>query len=421
VSDLLLRVAREHGTPCFVYFPDAIRERLAELRAAFGGRFGIRYALKANPHPALLARLREDGLDSLDVSSAGELARALHAGYPPERIGFTGPAKRDAELALALERGVGEIVLESPGEAERLDARAARGGARPAVLVRISPAKLPPAFGVRLAGRPSPFGVDEEDLEDALARIAGLPHLELAGFHVYAGTQCLRAEPAAAHLAATAELFRRAAERASCSPRRLVFGAGFGIPYHEGDGPLDLPAVARAAAPALEALAGDPRCGGAALDLELGRYLVGEAGVYLTRVVHLKESRGTHIAVCDGGMHHHLAACGHLGSVIPRNYPLSRAGDGGGSGERLEYDVCGPLCTAIDTLARAARLPRLREGDVLAVAASGAYGLTASPVHFLSHPPPKEILVEKASGAARILDVSDQSPVRSAPGWSQPR
>jgi diaminopimelate decarboxylase len=408
--DLLSSIARQHGTPCFVYDLDAIRHRAASLRDAFGGRFRISYAVKSNPNPTLLARMR-GVVDQLDISSGGELLRATRQGWPAEQVGFTGPGKRDAELRAAVGNGVGAVVLESPDEARRLDAFAAEAALRQPVLIRISPLRVPAGFGSRMAGRPSQFGIDEEDLDPAVSVVREFGHLDLQGFHVYAGTQCLDGDALVENYSLVADLFRRVCARHDIRPSQLVFGSGLGIPYQDQDRPLDLPAIGERTIPILDRVRQDPRCAGAQLVLETGRYLVGEAGIYLTRVISAKRSRGTEIRICDGGMNHHLGACGHLGSVIRRNYRMFRVGDvvSGREGTIMgEYDLFGPLCTSVDALGHRVRFPSLDIGDVIGIHCSGAYGPSASPMFFISHPAPREILVDAAPAGTVAANVTDR-------------
>jgi diaminopimelate decarboxylase len=386
----LLELARTRGTPCYVVFLADVRRRVDAVRAAFGGRFSISYAVKANPHPELLRALMRV-VDRLDVSSGGELVRAIDCGWAPARIGFTGPAKRDEELALAVERGIGELVLESVAEARRLDAIAARAGRTVDVMVRIAPAHVPAGFGDHMAGRPTAFGIDEDEIDDAMREVLALPRLRCVGFHAYAGTQCLKASAIAENWTNFAAIFRRTAERHALAPVRLIFGAGLGIVYHDGQAPLDLAEVAAGVQDMLEGLAADGRCNGAELVLETGRYLVGEAGVYLASVVTTKRSRGVDVAVCDGGMHHHLAAAGLLGMVVRRTFRVRKLG---GAGEGASVLLAGPLCTTLDSFGKDVKIGPLAPGDVIAVEPSGAYGLTSSPWLFISHPPPAEHFVD---------------------------
>jgi diaminopimelate decarboxylase len=402
----LADAAREFGTPAFVYFLDHIRARIAAVRAAFGGRFTLRYAMKSNPNAALLARLR-DLVDGLDVSSGGEVTRGIAAGWPAARIGFTGPGKTRRELVTAMAAGIGEIVVESVEEAEALNALAAEHGRRQAILARIAPARMPRGFGVHMSGKPTQFGIDEEDADAALARLRTFPHLDLCGLHIYAGTQSLDADAIVQNLENFVALFARLSDAHDLRPRALVFGSGFGIPYYEQDTPLDLSRIAAAINPALDALKASPRFAATDVVLETGRYLVGEAGFFLAGVTRVKHSRGSDIAILDGGMNHHLGAAGHLGSIVQRNYRMFRV-SGSGAGAHA-YTLVGPLCTSIDTLGRQVTLPALAAGDVLAIECSGAYGLTASPIHFIGHEPAKEILVESRGDAAVARDVSEIS------------
>ncbi len=387
----LLELAGARGTPCYVVFLADIRERVNALRAAFAERFAVSYAVKANPNPALLRAL-VGVVDRLDVSSGGELARALELGWSAELIGFTGPAKRDDELDLAVRSGVGELVLESVPEARRLSAIAERLARDVDVMVRIAPAHVPAGFGDHMAGRPTAFGIDEDEIDDAMRDILALPRLRCVGLHAYAGTQSLKASAIAENWRNFATLFRRTAERHDLRPVRLVFGAGLGIVYHDGQTPLDLAEVESGTHEMFAELAADPRCAGAQLVLETGRYLVGEAGVYLTSVVTTKRSRGVDVAVCDGGMNHHLAAAGLLGMVVRRPYRVRKLG---ATGEGSSVLLAGPLCTTLDSFGKDVKVGPLAPGDVVAIAPSGAYGLTSSPTMFISHPLPAEHLVDE--------------------------
>lgn len=405
-TDALTQLAEQYGTPCFVYFVDDVRARVEALRGAFRGLLSISYAMKCNPNQALLAHMA--GLvDTLDVSSRGELARAIAAGWEGRRISFTGPAKQRVCLERALQHGIGEVVVESLREARELSALAEARGVTQSVLLRIAPKQVPKGFGVNMAGRPCQFGVDEEDADAALRELLRLPHLRLDGFHIYSGTQCLKAEAVAENYAIFIELFRRLSSAHQLSPQKLIFGSGLGIRYHEDDTELDLARVAELTVPRLRALKAEPRFANAALLLETGRYLVGEAGYYLTRVVSRKHSRGAEIATCDGGMHHHLGACGHLGMVLHRPYRMFKLGHASTDAQPRSYDLYGPLCTTIDVLGRGVKLPQLEVGDVIAVASSGAYGASASPSGFISHGAARELLVESlGERGARVIAAS---------------
>lgn len=413
----LARVAAEAGTPAYVYFLDTVAARIHALRAAFGHRFSLSYAVKANPNPALLAWLASR-IEALDVSSIGEYRLGAAAGWAPARTSFTGPGKREHELREAIATGIGELVVESTAEARAADRIAAELGIVQDVLVRIAPARVPKGFGDQMAGRPSPFGIDVEDVDRDLPLILAADHLRIVGFHIYAGTQCLRAESLVETYRTFIGIFSDLCERYVIRPRKLVFGSGLGIRYHENDQPLDLGAVAQGITADLDALRAAPRTADTELVLELGRYLVGEAGYFVTRVTAVKVSRNVRIAICDGGMNDHLPASGHFGMVIHRNYPMHKVG---GNGMLEKVEIVGPLCTSIDRLASGAMLPRLEPGDLVAVHSSGAYGPTASPLHFIGHPPPAEMLVEgETLSNASWLDFAPAPPVRSADPLGSP-
>jgi diaminopimelate decarboxylase len=405
MNSTLVDIAQRFGTPCYVYFMQDIAVRCEALRQAFAQRFKISYAVKANPNAGLLQRLRAR-TDALDISSAGEMQRALRAGWPPQHLSFTGPGKRPQELVAAVTQGIGHIVVESVHEARAVSQIAGACGTSQDILVRLAPRRIPRGFALNMAGKPSQFGIDEEDLDGAFAALKPLPYLRIRGLHIYSGTQCLDASALAEHFEICCDLFRQCAARHALTPHLLVFGSGFGIPYYPEQEAFDLGHLAARVNPALDALLQDDRFRHAVCMLETGRYLVGEAGIFVTQVIRIKVSRGTRIAICDGGMHHHLAACGHLGTVFHRNYRIFKVNASVNMGDTATYELVGPLCTTIDTLGHAVELPILDEGDLIGIHSSGAYGLTVSPIHFISHPPPKEIVVESAQGQSYGEDIS---------------
>jgi diaminopimelate decarboxylase len=401
----LRAAAGECGTPSYVYFLSEIQAALARLKTEFGQHFKVSYAVKANPNRAILERILPDVI-SLDVSSAGELERALAAGCDAERITFSGPAKRVDELDLAIRRRCGEIVCESLWELEELNRLAEIHDSRPNILLRINPKTAPRSFGVRMSGRPSQFGIDEEELDEVLERLPDLNRLRFRGFHIFSATNSLSEEGLAENFSIMAKLFARFSDQHDLVPEKLIFGSGFGIPYHDGEAPLDLHSLAARVGPVIDAMKMNPRLRAAECVLEMGRYIVGPSGFFLTSVVNEKTSRGTEIRMCDGGLHHHIAACGLMGMVIRRNYPMwnvtARVSD-----TEAEYMLVGPLCTSIDVLAPKIVLPRVERGSVIAIGSSGAYGLTISPSEFISHPRPKEWLLEGDGAEIRTLDISE--------------
>lgn len=380
--------ARVGGTPFFAYDRAALAQRIRLLRSALPAGIALSYAVKANPMPAVVQHL--SGLvDGFDVASALEMHTALDTPTPPERVSFAGPGKTDVELAQAVAAGV-TIELESENEADRVAATGRRLGIRPRVAVRINPDFAVKGSGMRLGGGPQQFGIDAERVPAFLKDLAQTD-VEFLGFHVFAGSQNLRAESLCEAQRKTVELALRLADEAPSPVRYLNLGGGFGIPYFDRDEPLDLPTIGANLAGLVENSI-RPNLPDARVTVELGRYIVGECGVYVTRIVDRKESRGKVFLVVDGGLHHQLAASGNFGQVIRRNYPLAVANRW--DEEAVEQvSVVGCLCTPLDLLGDGVWLPRAEVGDLVVLFQAGAYGLTASPTRFLSHPAPAEVLV----------------------------
>ena len=384
----LTRLAARVGqTPFYAYDRALLSARVTELRQALPPDIQLHYAVKANPMPALVGHMA--GLvDGLDVASAGELRTALDAGCAPAGISFAGPGKRDEELVQAVAAGV-LLNVESFREARALAGISARLGWPARVAVRVNPDFELKSSGMKMGGGPKPFGVDAEEVPALLAEIGRLG-LAFEGFHLFAGSQNLRAEAIVEAQQKSFELALRLADSAPAPVRVLNLGGGFGIPYFPGETRLDLAPIganlAEIAAAAATALPG------AALVIELGRYLVGEAGLYVCRVVDRKVSRGHVFLVCDGGLHHHLSASGNFGQVIRKNYPVA-IGNRCDASADIPTSVVGPLCTPLDLIADRMPLPAAQPGDLVVIFQSGAYGASASPQAFLGHPAAVEVLV----------------------------
>jgi diaminopimelate decarboxylase len=384
LTKLAARVGR---TPFYVYDRRMLDARMRELRQALPDAVEIHYAVKANPMPALIGYMACLA-DGLDVASGGELAVALDAGANPQCISFAGPGKSVDELAQAVAAGI-LINVESLREIRVLSELSQRVLAKARVAVRVNPDFELKMSGMKMGGGPKQFGIDAEQVPGALAEI-GAAGLAFEGFHVFSGSQNLQAAAICEAQTRSLELVMRLAEHAPGPVRSVNLGGGFGIPYFPGDKPLDLaPIGENLAALAEQAKTALPD---ARLVIELGRYLVGEAGLYVCRVVDRKVSRGQVFLVTDGGLHHHLAASGNFGQVIRKNYPVA-IGNRMEASDVEQASVVGPLCTPLDLLADRMPLPVANEGDLVVVFQSGAYGLTASPTRFLSHAEPGEVLV----------------------------
>ncbi|HWJ69862.1 MAG TPA: pyridoxal-dependent decarboxylase, exosortase A system-associated [Sphingobium sp.] len=377
------------GTPAFVYDARMIRQRVAALRAALPARVALHYAMKANPFPPLLA-LMAGLVDGFDIASAGELARAQAAGVPGGRISFAGPGKRDDEIADAIAAGV-TLNLESEGEAARALAIGARLGLQPRLAVRVNPDFELKGSGMRMGGGARPFGVDA-DRAAALARQVIAAGAQWRGWHIFAGSQSLDTQAIIAAQAQTVALAARLADAVGATPPLVNLGGGLGVPYFPGDAALDIGAIGEALGAALERRPAS--LAGSDFAIELGRYLVAEAGVYLTRVIDVKQSHGERFAVVDGGLHHQLAASGNFGTVVRRNYPVALANRFGAAAVAAPVTIVGCLCTPLDRLADAVALPAVAPGDLVAIFLAGAYGASASPAAFLGHEPAVEMLVD---------------------------
>jgi diaminopimelate decarboxylase len=383
------RVAQRVGrTPFFAYDRGLLTRRVERLRAALPAGLEISYAVKANPMPALVQHL-STLVDSLDVASGAEMRLALDTPVPSERVSFAGPGKSEAELSQAVAAGV-VVEVESLLEVVRLTTLGDELGIRPVVALRLNPDFEVKGSGMRMGGGAQPFGVDVEEAPRLLKEMEARG-LDLRGFHVFAGSQNLHAEILVEAQRRTVDLVVRMADHMATEPTYLNLGGGFGIPYYDKDRALDLDVVGGNLRELVQVRL-RPAFPSARVLLELGRYLVGEAGFYVTRVVDRKESRGTTFLVVDGGMHHQLAASGNFGQVIRRNYPIA-VGNRMGEGPVETVQVVGCLCTPLDLLGDRVRLPRSEVGDLVVLFQAGAYGCTASPTAFLSHPAPLEVLV----------------------------
>lgn len=379
--------ARVGQTPYYAYDRSLLRHRVASLRAALPATVKLHYAMKANPMPALVGFVA--GLvDGVDVASAGELAVALDAGADPREISFAGPGKQAAELRQAVAAGV-LVNIESFREVGELRSISDQLGVPARVAVRVNPDFELKGSGMRMGGGPKQFGVDAEQVPGLLAAIA-TAGLAFEGFHLFAGSQNLKAESICEAQRKSYELALRLAADAPMPVKFLNLGGGFGIPYFPGETPLDLAPIGDNLHQLVRQAARDlPE---ASLVVELGRYIVGESGVYVCRVVDRKVSRGQIFLVTDGGLHHHLSASGNFGQVIRKNYPVAIGNRMGDSATEL-VSVVGPLCTPLDLLADRMALPVAEVGDLVVVYQSGAYGASASPQAFLGHPAVREVLL----------------------------
>jgi diaminopimelate decarboxylase len=392
-------LAAAAGTPAFIYDGGVMRRAYRALARALSGFAQIHYSVKANPAPAVIRLFLDEGA-GVEVASVGEYRLARAAGAAPGSIFFAGPGKGRKELEAVIAGGIGEIHLESYEEIERVAAIGRGSGRAVPAAIRVNPVAAAQGGAMRMGGKPTAFGFDEEDIDSAIDAVTAAGHIDLAGVHLYAGTQILDADTLVSQWRHGIAVAAKMAERVKRPLRTIDLGGGLGIPYFSGERGLDLAAIAAAAPTLAAAVKGNPLLASARIVVEPGRYLVGPAGLYVAEINAVKRSRGTRFLVTDGGMHHHLAASGNLGQIVKRDYPVVAPARMDAT-QKFPATVVGPLCTPLDTLAREAQLPELRAGDLVAILQSGAYGLTASPGRFLSHPEPTEVLVE--DGKVQII------------------
>ncbi|MDO9215201.1 MAG: pyridoxal-dependent decarboxylase, exosortase A system-associated [Methylococcales bacterium] len=380
-------VNRVGSTPFYAYDRQAIINRMAELRQQMPPELKIHYALKANPMSAVV-QLMAGLVDGFDVASAAEMKTALDTAMPVEHISIAGPGKRPAELSQAIAAGI-TINVESFNELETIAQLSAHTGIAASVAIRINPAFELKSSGMKMGGGAKPFGIDEEQLPAVLRRVHAL-ELDFQGFHIYSGSQNLKAEALIEAQQQSVALALRLLEFCPNGIKKLNIGGGYGIPYFANETPLNTQQVGDALNVQMDIVkAAQPH---AELIIELGRYLVGEAGVYVCQVVDKKISRGQVYLVVNGGLHHHLAASGNFGQVIRKNYPIA-IGNKMYAEQQETVNIVGSLCTPLDILADKILLPVAEVGDLVVVYQSGAYGLTASPNAFLSQPSAEEVLV----------------------------
>ena len=387
-------LARAHGTPFFLYDADEINARIRAVQQAFQGMVKVFYAVKANPNLALL-RAVSDVADGLDISSGGELEQACLAGFDTERLSFAGPAKTTAELTESIRRSIGYISIESLRELLECIRIARQVGTRANVAIRVNPVLLNRAFGLKMGGKAVQFGIDEEDLSEIVQTIVSHPaELAFQGIHIYAGSQCFDAAGVVEGVADTFRIVREIESNTPLTCRAINLGGGFGVSHVDRNRELDLVALASELRPVLHAFIESSPVQ-RKIVFELGRYLTANAGIYVSRVISSKSSRGKEFFVVDGGLHHHLAAAGTFGTALRSNFILRNLTRPGA--EIVRCQVAGPSCNPTDLLGIDVELPRPAHGDLIGVLKSGSYGLSASPLLFLGRQTPAELVRHNSS------------------------
>lgn len=379
------------GTPFYVYDRQLIINRVKQLTNTLPSEISLHYAIKANPLPSLV-QLMTTQVSGFDVASKKEMLLAMQTGMPAEKISFAGPGKTAEDIEAAIIAGV-TLHVESAGEIARVELAANQLSLKANIALRINPKFELKSSGMKMSGGSKPFGIDEEQVAEILTNL-NLSQINLRGFHIFAGSQNLNAE---AIISAQQQTFMLAEELVALVSEitkskidYLNIGGGFGVPYFANEASLDIEAIANS----LQILLKKHKTlvTGLELILELGRYLVAEAGIYVSKVIDKKVSRGTNYLVCDGGLHHHLANSGNFGQVIRKNYPVVIGNKLKGDVQEL-VNIVGPLCTPLDILADKVMLPEATMGDYVVIFQSGAYGASASPKDFLSQPQVSELLL----------------------------
>jgi diaminopimelate decarboxylase len=380
-------VAIAGGTPCYAYDKSLIANNIKTLRAILPEVVKIHYAIKANPYPPLVTQMVSQ-VSGFDVASHQELILALSSSMAPANISFAGPGKSAQDLLAAVVSKV-TINVESQHELNQIYNIAQQQQCKANIALRVNPSFELKNSGMSMAGGSKPFGIDAENIAEMLPTL-DFDKVNIKGLHIFTGSQNLNTEALIQAQSNTFELAYQLLKQTGIEITHINIGGGFGIPYFPNEKALTLEPVINNLTLLLEKY--QPLIGFKEIHLELGRYLVGEAGIYISRIVDKKNSRGKTYLVADGGMHHHLANSGNFGQVIRKNYPVVIS-------QKVHHEtpervnIVGPLSTPLDILANQVDLAPANVGDLIAVLQSGAYGPTASPQHFLSQPQVKELML----------------------------
>ena len=385
-------IVAQFGSPVFVYDAAVLDSKLSVLRKTLPKEFSVSYSVKANPSQAILKHFLKRGC-GLEIASGGEFYQAQLAGCAAEHIVFAGPGKTEEELEYVLSKDIGEIHAESILELNRISQISERLGVKAHVAIRVNPTGEALGGAMRMGGKATPFGVDEEILESVIQDIEPNPFLDFRGIHLFSGTQILDHTVLVAQYKKGIAIAREVVRKINRPLHTIDFGGGWGIPYFGKEQELDTQKLAEELEVFMNDIRQDQAFSGTQLMVEPGRFLVGEAGVYVTKITDIKVSRGKKFLIVDGGMHQHLAASGNFGQVIKKNFPVCIVNKLTHEAEET-VDVVGPLCTPLDVLARQVPVPSVKVGDLVGVLQSGAYGRTSSPLQFLSHCSPPEVFVE---------------------------
>ncbi|MEW9700455.1 type III PLP-dependent enzyme [Paenibacillus sp. SI8] len=380
------KIASAHGTPAYVYDGNRIANQFELLKSCLPSSFDIFFSVKSNPLLGICELFKKLG-SCIEVASSGELFMALQAGFHPQDIIFTSPGKTNEDLTYAIESGIYSINIESIEEARVINQIALQHGRVVPISVRINPSFNINGAGLKMTGVSTQFGIDQSLLEEAFDVIQNLPCVHVRGIHIFSGSQMLDADHIVQTVDEVMKLAVQLMETYECRFDFVDIGGGFGIPYFKGETELAVDQLRSGLAAVWERYRSP--LAGARIGVESGRFLLAESGVFITKVLYTKESKGVKYIVCDGGSNQH-ASTAFLGRYVRNNFPMHLSGK---QGELEEVNVVGSLCTPTDVLGQKVMLPKAEIGDLLVIEKSGAYGLTHSPVLFLSHALPPEILL----------------------------
>lgn len=387
-KDKLKLADSKFGTPFYVYDFDILKNTFFSLRNALPNSVDIFYSTKANPNIAISNELRKLGACA-ELCSYYEILAAIKAGFLPENIIFVGPAKSEQEIKLCLELGVYAIICESINEYQRISQMAVKLDCMARVAIRINPSHVSKSALLKMGGKPSQFGMDEEVIFKNKDLFLNMPNVNVIGMHIYNGTRILQASTVIENTEYILDLARKLQKEWGVTFEMVDIGGGLGVPYFDNEEELDIGDLASGMRSVIDSYTKDfPKV---RIILESGRYLVAKCGALTSRVLDVKTSKGESFAVTDGGTNCHMAAVG-VGSFVKRNFPIEAVLIEGPNSDRQKYNITGPLCTPGDLIGKQVLLPKLSVGDFVLVKNSGAYGPTASPVMFLSHGFPAEIL-----------------------------
>lgn len=386
----IVKITKQYKTPCYIYEKEKIIEQVKKLKNTLFPGAEIYYSMKANPLIGICKVIYDLGC-GIETASGGEFVSLVKNGFDANRITFTSPGKTIEEIEAAIDLGVSLLNIESYEEAIIINEIAEKKNIVVKVIIRINQNNDLTKSKIKMTGVASQFGIDEDKLDSKFfSKLSLLRNIQLTGFQIYAGTQILNAEEIANNVENTILIAEKFSNEYGIQIQNLNFGGGFGIPYFSNEKEIDLEQLQVAMHKIFlnhKIFLSKTHC-----IFESGRFIMAGSGLFVTKILYKKESRNRLFYICDGGANFHSASA-FLGRFIRNNYPISsipmKKNDG-------EVTIVGPLCTPTDVIGQNVSLSRdLNPGDLILIEKSGAYGLTYSPITFLSHESPSEVLFSR--------------------------